>query len=301
MTHDEAVEWVKDMASKRQNTSATSSTTAPTTPSALKQASTVTPLIGHASVDDLIGMLNLDSMFPIPFWPSPYTFTYMRSNATNGTASNDQAKRATDTGARQLLDVSYKPAHNKFSTHLAARQSIVGRDATCVYATSYSFDTETVSDVQYTEWNQVGNCFYCDSCTQTITSTASVQNTWSVGLTADFEEAIHIAFGFQRTTTTSLSSAVGCTWQPGETFGCHSIWFQAGFNTFTGQAKVHQQGNFACFGDIDDSQPATVKKAQTDKGFVGGNPGCGSGCQGDDNRQCPYGNDGGVLWKLVLE
>lgn len=45
-------------------------------------------------------------------------------------------------------------------------------------------------------WKQIGGCYYCNDCNYAASSSASVTQSWSVGLGADFDLAISAAFGY---------------------------------------------------------------------------------------------------------
>ncbi|KAK9388154.1 hypothetical protein V1515DRAFT_597880 [Lipomyces mesembrius] len=78
----------------------------------------------------------------------------------------------------------------------------------------------------YQPWRQVGNCFYCDTCTEQIQTSFSVTESWTVGLPVTFDQVIQTSFRFSWGQTYGLSDTRTCEWQNGDTWGCHSIWYQ---------------------------------------------------------------------------
>lgn len=154
----------------------------------------------------------------------------------------------------------------------------------------------------YQQWKQVGGCYYCSKCTERITQSFGVSQTWTVGLEVNFESIIKASFGFSQGQTSELKSALTCQWNPGETHNCHSIWFQPLMTYHNGYAnyQTHQHcyagGGEPASDFVYDHHYAFVNVNEGPHGSFQGNFGCGSGCQGSDHNQCWYGNDGGVLW-----
>lgn len=48
----------------------------------------------------------------------------------------------------------------------------------------------------YQAWHQVGNCFYCNQCTEAISVSFGVTQTWTYGLSFKFDDVITATFGF---------------------------------------------------------------------------------------------------------
>ncbi|RDW57506.1 hypothetical protein BP6252_13766 [Coleophoma cylindrospora] len=156
----------------------------------------------------------------------------------------------------------------------------------------------------YQPWKQVGNCFYCDQCTEAIATSFAVTQTWTVGLDAKFGDVITVSFGFSWGQTFSLSDTRTCQWNWVE-YGCHSLWYQPLMTYHNGYAnyQTHTHCGAGQGEPASDSYSnhnwafANVNQAVTDNNGVNrGNLGCNSGCEGNDHRQCQYGNNGGVLW-----
>ncbi|KAF5546515.1 hypothetical protein FMEXI_5537 [Fusarium mexicanum] len=155
----------------------------------------------------------------------------------------------------------------------------------------------------YQAWHQVGNCFYCDQCTEAIAVGFSVSQTWTVGLSAKFGEVIEATFSFSWGETHTLTDTRTCQWNYVES-GCHSIWYQplmsyhngyANYQTHTHCGAGQGQGASDSYYDHNWAY-ANVNQIGNNNGANQGNLGCGSGCQGNDHRQCQYGNNGGSLW-----
>ncbi|KAJ2976377.1 hypothetical protein NQ176_g4987 [Zarea fungicola] len=154
----------------------------------------------------------------------------------------------------------------------------------------------------YNSWHQVGNCFYCDQCTEAIAVSFAVTQTWTYGLSYKFDDVITATFGFSWGQTFTLSDTRTCQWNNVE-HGCHSIWYQPLLTYHNGEANY--QTHHHCFARS--GSPAT--DSYYDHGYTGvnvnqggnngvnqGNLGCNSGCGGSDHRQCTNGNNGGSLW-----
>ncbi|KAJ2984308.1 hypothetical protein NQ176_g49 [Zarea fungicola] len=156
----------------------------------------------------------------------------------------------------------------------------------------------------YQTWKQIGSCFYCDDCTKAIAVSFAVAETWTYGLTVDFSSIIKANFGFSWGQTNTLTDTQTCVWKNVE-HGCHSIWYQPLMSAHNGYAnyQTHTHCYFAPGSPASDSYYdhnyafANVNQAiSSNSGVSQGNMGCNSGCQGNDHRQCQYGNGGGSLW-----
>ncbi|KAK9350249.1 hypothetical protein V1523DRAFT_399416 [Lipomyces doorenjongii] len=150
----------------------------------------------------------------------------------------------------------------------------------------------------YQSWQQVGNCFYCDTCSEAIQSSFAVTESWTVGLSASFDAVIQASFSFSWGQTYSLSDTRTCNWNKGDTWGCHTIWYQPLMSYHNGWANYQTHTWCSDTGDqYYDHQYSYVNINQAANGGINqGNLGCGSGCGGDDHRQCTNGNNGGTLW-----
>ncbi|KAF5585586.1 hypothetical protein FPCIR_8299 [Fusarium pseudocircinatum] len=62
----------------------------------------------------------------------------------------------------------------------------------------------------YQAWHQVGNCFYCNQCTEAIAVGFSVSQAWTVGLSLKFEEVIEASFEFTWDETHTLTDTRTC-------------------------------------------------------------------------------------------
>ncbi|KAH7134572.1 hypothetical protein B0J13DRAFT_677886 [Dactylonectria estremocensis] len=155
----------------------------------------------------------------------------------------------------------------------------------------------------YQAWHQVGNCFYCDQCTEAIAVSFAVSETWTYGLSAEFGEVITASFSFAWGETRTLTDTRTCQWNFVES-GCHSIWYQPLMAYHNGYANYQThthcgpgQGNPASDSYYNHNWAfANVNQIGNNNGVNQGNLGCNSGCQGNDHRQCQYGNNGGSLW-----
>lgn len=154
----------------------------------------------------------------------------------------------------------------------------------------------------YQSWYQVGNCFYCNQCTESISTSFSVAQTWTYGLSATFNEVITVSFGFSWGQTFTLSDTRTCQWNNVES-DCHSIWYQplmsfhngwANYQTHTHCGPGWGQGPQDSY--YDHNWAGVNVNQGGDNGVNQGNLGCNSGCGGSDHRQCTNRNNGGVLW-----
>jgi hypothetical protein len=155
----------------------------------------------------------------------------------------------------------------------------------------------------YQAWHQIGSCFYCDSCSEAIAASFAVTQTWTVGIGADFDNVMHVSFDYSWGQTATLSDTRTCNWSLGDTYGCHSIWYQPLMSWHHGwpnyQTHTHcgaGQGQGPTDSYYDHHYTYAEANQAANGGVNQGNLGCGSGCQGSDHRQCSYGNDGGILW-----
>lgn len=64
----------------------------------------------------------------------------------------------------------------------------------------------------------MGNCFYCDQCTEAIAVNFAVTDTWTAGLSVKFNDVITANFGF------SWGETYGLT----DTRTCHSNFVESG-------------------------------------------------------------------------
>ncbi|RFU34102.1 hypothetical protein B7463_g2256, partial [Scytalidium lignicola] len=154
----------------------------------------------------------------------------------------------------------------------------------------------------YQAWAQVGNCFYCDTCSEAIATSFAVSETWTFSLGVDFDKVMQLSFGYSWGQTYTLGDTRTCNWVKGNTYGCHTIWYQPLMSWHHGYANYQTHGH--CFGNgqvgpSDSYYDHNYKYAEANNAANGGtnqgNLGCGSGCSGSDHRQC-HGNNGGVLW-----
>ncbi|KAH6870965.1 hypothetical protein B0T10DRAFT_592877 [Thelonectria olida] len=130
----------------------------------------------------------------------------------------------------------------------------------------------------------------------------AVAQTWTVGLSAEFGEVITASFDFSWGETRTLTDTRTCQWNNVES-GCHSIWYQPLMSYHNGNANYQKhthctsgQGNPAKNNYYDHNWASANVNQAGNNGVNQGNLGCNSGCQGNDHRQCQYGNNGGVLW-----
>ncbi|KAF4457619.1 hypothetical protein F53441_492 [Fusarium austroafricanum] len=205
----------------------------------------------------------------------------------------------------QVRSVQHEPgqlAHDKsaeFISNLTKRESA---PPICTTETQKWYDQHDWG-YWYQAWHQVGSCFYCDQCTEAIAVSFAVTQTWTVGLSAKFGEVITATFGFSWGETGSLTDTRTCQWNFVES-GCHSIWYQPLMSYHNGNANYQThthcfagQGNPAHDSYYDHNWAfANVNQIGNNNGVNQGNLGCNSGCQGNDHRQCQYGNNGGALW-----
>ncbi|KAJ2981390.1 hypothetical protein NQ176_g2049 [Zarea fungicola] len=154
----------------------------------------------------------------------------------------------------------------------------------------------------YQSWHQVGNCFYCDQCTEAISTSFAVSQTWTYGLSAKFNDVITVSFSFAWGQTFTLTDTRTCQWNFVES-GCHSIWYQPlmsyhngypNYQTHTHCSAGQGQGPTDSYYDHNWAY-ANVNQAGNN-GINQGNLGCNSGCGGNDHRSCTNGNNGGSLW-----
>jgi hypothetical protein len=158
----------------------------------------------------------------------------------------------------------------------------------------------------YQTWNQVGNCFYCNVCTEGIAISFGVTETWTVGLAATFYKVLQFTFQFSYGEALTLTDTRTCSWTNVED-GCHSIWYQPMMSYHNGNANY--QTHTHCTGGVGGTTDsyfdhnwafANVNAGVGGDGSVNtGNMGCNSGCQGSDHRQCLHGNSGHFIWPGV--
>ncbi|KAJ2983357.1 hypothetical protein NQ176_g752 [Zarea fungicola] len=205
----------------------------------------------------------------------------------------------------KVVSVEVLPGQNigngsaEFVQSLAKRE---GPPPICTHEIQKWYDTANWG-YWYQNWHQVGNCFYCDQCTESINVSFGVSQTWTWGLDAKFADVINVSFGFQWGQTFTLSDTRTCQWSKGDEKGCHSIWYQPLMTYHNGNANY--QTHTHCPARL--GSPAS--DTYTDHYWTGanvnqggkngvnqGNLGCNSGCGGSDHRQCTNGNTGGSLW-----
>jgi hypothetical protein len=177
---------------------------------------------------------------------------------------------------------------------------LASRDVPCRTYVETWFTTDNWG-YWYNTWEQIGQCFYCDSCSYAAQYSASVSQTWTVGLGANMDDAIQATFGYSWGYSQGFSNTFTCNWNPGDTYGCHSVWFQPLMTYHNGWPnwQVHAYNPSVCGFTTTGHQStyANVNQFPDHNGDINsGNWGCGSGCQGSDHRQCQYGNYGGSLW-----
>lgn len=155
-------------------------------------------------------------------------------------------------------------------------------------------------------WRQVGACYYCNTCSLGISVSAAVTFQYTVTIGADVGGLISATFGYSWGETTSLSQTFTCNWNPQNSNGCNTIWFQPEMSWHKGWGKRKKWGycnpgttwfiseQDAYYNNVD--QP--IKDANG-KSF--GNWGCGSGCQDKScgasthGNECCFANAGGTL------
>lgn len=204
------------------------------------------------------------------------------------------------TSVERKLGQTFPDNHAKFINEFTKRESSTG--IPICYTERMKWFDQHEWGYWYQQWKQVGNCFYCDQCTEAISTSFAVAQTWSFGLEAKFAEVITASFHFSWGQTYSLSDTRTCQWNYVEN-GCHSIWYQPLMSYHNGYANLqthtHCYGpSFSGGGDSyydHDYHYVNVNQAGNN-GVNQGNLGCNSGCQGGDHRQCQNGNNGGALW-----
>ncbi|KAJ8098963.1 hypothetical protein POJ06DRAFT_302815 [Lipomyces tetrasporus] len=150
------------------------------------------------------------------------------------------------------------------------------------------------TEPQTQTWFDQDDWGYCEA----IQSSFAVTESWTVGLSASFDAVLQASFGFSWGQTYTLSDTRTCNWNKGDTWGCHSIWYQPLMSYHNGWANYQTHTWCSDTGDqYYDHQYTYVNVNQAANGGINqGNLGCGSGCGGDDHRQCTNGNNGGTLW-----
>ncbi|KAJ2972419.1 hypothetical protein NQ176_g7170 [Zarea fungicola] len=171
----------------------------------------------------------------------------------------------------------------------------------CYTETQRWYDTDSWG-YWYQSWNQVGSCFYCDDCSEAISTSFAVSQTWTYGLGVSFDSVIQSTFQFSWGETFTLSDTRTCVWNNVQN-GCHSIWYQPLMSYHNGYANYQTHAH--CYAGAGSAASdsyynhnyafANVNQAGNN-GVNQGNLGCDSGCQGSDGRQCQYGNGGGSPW-----
>jgi hypothetical protein len=203
-----------------------------------------------------------------------------------------------------ITSVEYQPGEVLQSRSAEFISSLTKRESAppvCWSETQRWYD-QNDSGYWYQAWNQVGNCFYCDQCTEAIAWSFGVSETWTWGLDIAFEEVITASFGFSWGETYTLTDTRTCDWNWVEN-GCHSIWYQPLMSYHNGYAnyQTHShcsagQGSLPSDSYYDHNWAFANVNQAANGGVNQGNLGCNSGCEGSDGRQCQYGNGGGVLW-----
>lgn len=194
------------------------------------------------------------------------------------------------------------PVHNGSAEFAAALAKRAGPPQQCYTETQKWYDQHGWG-YWYQDWHQVGNCFYCDQCTEAIQFSFAVAQTWTFSLGYKFDDIITATFGFTWGKTFTLQDTRTCQWNPGSEHGCHTIWYQPLMSYHNGYAnyQTHQHCYPSAGLPGKDSYYdhnyvfANVNQAGNN-GVNQGNLGCNSGCGGNDHRQCVNGNNGGSLW-----
>lgn len=274
----------------------------------------ITFLLGSAGTAISIPVQELD------ITPSPINATYIHcgtgSNLTNFEDENcaKRHKEVHHVYRHELQDdgtwrtsvadktIAEAEAEAKLSVNRteAELDELSKRDVPCRTYVETWFTTDNWG-YWYNQWKQIGQCFYCDDCSFAAQYSASVTQTWTVGLGVNLDSAIQATFGYSWGYSQGFGNEFTCNWSPGSTYGCHSVWFQPLMTYHNGwpNYQIHAYNSGACgfttTGHV--WTYANVNQFPNHDGNVNsGNWGCDSGCQGSDHRQCQYGNYGGSLW-----
>ncbi|KAJ2983334.1 hypothetical protein NQ176_g767 [Zarea fungicola] len=220
---------------------------------------------------------------------------YSRSELQAIRAANNVVSTEYSAPKEAILDGSVSAASNSSSTKRDQLPPI------CYTETQRWYDTNNWG-YWYQPWHQVGSCFYCDQCTEAIAVSFAVAETWTYGLSGDFDEVIKYTFGFSWGETSTLTDTRTCQWNNVEN-GCHSIWYQPLMSYHNGEANYQthrhcyaRSPNPATDYYYDHSYTGVNVNQKGNNGVNQGNLGCNSGCGGSDGRQCTNGNFGGSLW-----
>lgn len=128
-----------------------------------------------------------------------------------------------------VISVEHKPRRGGNDTSTAPGGSLAERwvmppPQYCTSEIQKWYDTHEWG-YWYQSWHQIGNCFYCDQCSEAISTSFGVAQTWTYGLSANFGDIISASFGFSWGQTFSLTDTRTCQWNFVES-DCHSIWYQ---------------------------------------------------------------------------
>lgn len=220
-----------------------------------------------------------------------------------GLYTREQLKKIRETNRMASVEVSRDQGNVNGSTvltnSLAKRE---GPPPICTHEIQRWFDQASWG-YWYQKWHQVGNCFYCDTCSEAIATSFAVSQTWTYGIGVNFDEVISVSFGFSWGQTFTLTDTRTCQWTKGSQHGCHSIWYQPLMSYHKGNAnyQTHTHCPARLGSPASDTYtdhywtPVDVNQAGNN-GINQGNLGCDSGCGGSDHRQCTNGNNGGLLW-----
>lgn len=116
------------------------------------------------------------------------------------------------------------PVHNGFAEFVSGLTKRESAPPVCTYETQKWYDTSN-SGYWYQYWSQVGNCLYCNQCTEAIAASFAVSETWTFGLGYEFDDVISVSFGNTWAQQFQLTDTRTCQWNNVES-GCHSIWYQ---------------------------------------------------------------------------
>ena len=85
-------------------------------------------------------------------------------------------------------------AANRNRTESAGLQE---RDCICTYHRESWYDPDYTTAPWFHDWRQVGDCKYCDSCSQGISVSATVTQAWTAGLGVTLDAVLQGVFQFQ--------------------------------------------------------------------------------------------------------
>ncbi|KAJ2976681.1 hypothetical protein NQ176_g4806 [Zarea fungicola] len=194
-----------------------------------------------------------------------------------------------------------EPMHNGSAEFVAELNKREGPPQLCYHETQKWYDTYNWG-YWYRDWRQVGNCFYCNPCTESIAFSFAVAQTWTYQLGIKFDDVVTATFGFSWGQTFTLQDTRTCQWVNNE-HGCHSIWYQPlmsyhnGYANYQTHSHCYPRGGMPGGDSYYDHNYAWANVNQAgNNGVNQGNLGCNSGCGGSDHRQCVNKNFGGSLW-----